>query len=186
MPKTPFSAHEIFIKQYLQAYVKYIFKPVIGTIMKKLILSFLVVSMLLVSSSNATLDLESMQRQADTYNSMIDKAPAILKDILGNEKINFVITRNDGSIFKAGLDMVNARIESTIDGGWTDPTIVITATESALDDVRRSNDPITAFQEQRNSGQINFEANGIMTKAKLKAVLSSTSVLQFGYDLFFG
>ena len=61
---------------------------------------------------------------------------------------------------------------------------VITTTENAINIVRRSNDPIAAFQEQRDSGQINFEAKGLLTKAKLGAVLSSTSVLQFGYSIF--
>ena len=67
-----------------------------------------------------------------------------------------------------------------------DPTIIITTTESAINNVRRSKDPIAAFQKQRDLGQINFEAKGLLTKAKLEAVLSSTSVLQFGYSLFFG
>jgi hypothetical protein len=155
--------------------------------MKRQILFAAILSMFLISFASAiSLDLPQMQRNADAYNNKIDKAPAILKDILGNEKINMNITRDDGSVFRAGLDMVNARIERTVDGGWNDPTITITTTESAINTVRRSNDPIAAFQEQRDLGQINFEAKGLIAQAKLGAVLSSTSVLQFGYSLFFG
>jgi hypothetical protein len=158
-----------------------------STVMKRQILFAAILSMFLISLANAiSLDLPEMQKNVDVYNSKIDKAPAILKDILGNEKINMNITRDDGSLFRAGLDVVNARIERTVDGGWNDPTIVITTTESAINIVRRSNDPIAAFQEQRDLGQINFEAKGLLTKAKLGAVLSSTSVLQFGYSIFFG
>jgi hypothetical protein len=158
-----------------------------STVMKRQILFAAILSMFLISLANAiSLDLPEMQKNVDVYNSKIDKAPVILKDILGNEKINMNITRDDGSLFRAGLDVVNARIERTVDGGWNDPTIVITTTESAINIVRRSNDPIAAFQEQRDLGQINFEAKGLLTKAKLGAVLSSTSVLQFGYSIFFG
>jgi len=74
----------------------------------------------------------------------------------------------------------------TVVGGWSDPSITITATENAINDTRRSKDPITTFQNERNKGQITFEAKGLLTKVKLEAVLSSTSVLQFGYSLFFG
>ena len=155
--------------------------------MKRQILFAAILSMFLISLANAiSLDLPEMQKNVDAYNNNIDKAPVILKDILGNEKINMNITRDDGSLFRAGLDVVSARIERTVDGGWDDPTIVITTTESAINIVRRSNDPIAAFQEQRDLGQFNFEAKGLLTKAKLGAVLSSTSVLQFGYSLFFG
>jgi hypothetical protein len=155
--------------------------------MKKLILLAAIISIFLISFANAiSLDLPEMQKNVDAYNNNIDKAPAILKSIFGDEKINMNITRDDGSLFRAGMEVVNARIERTVDGGWNDPTIIITTTESAINNVRRSNDPIAAFQEQRDLGQINFEAKGLLTKAKLDAVLSSTSVLQFGYSLFFG
>ncbi len=142
--------------------------------------------MLIVPACAISFDIASVQKNADAYNNNIDKAPTILKNILGSEKINLDITRDDGSLFRVGLDMVNARIEKVVDGGWNNSSIVIATTESAINNVRLSNDPITAFQEQRDLGQIRFEASGLITKAKLEAVLSSTSVLKFGYSLFFG
>jgi hypothetical protein len=143
--------------------------------------------MLLISFANAfSVDMAETQKNIDAYNKNIDKAPAILKSIMGNEKINLDITRDDGSVFRVGLDVVGGRINDTIIGDWNDPSITITSTESAINDTRLSKDPITTFQNERNQGQITFEAKGLLAKAKLEAVLSSTSVLQFGYSLFFG
>ena len=82
--------------------------------------------------------------------------------------------------------MVAGRINNTVIGGWNDPSITITTTENAINNTRLSKDPIAEFQKERGQGQITFEAKGILTKVKLEAVLSSTSVLQFGYKLFFG
>lgn len=143
--------------------------------------------MLLTSFANAfSLDMAETQKNIDAYNKNIDKAPAVLKGILGNEKINLDITRDNGSVFRVGLDMVSAEINNTVVGGWSDPSITITTTESAINNIRGAKDPIAAFQQERDQGQMTFEAKGLLAKAKIEAVLSSTSVLQFGYSLFFG
>ena len=155
--------------------------------MRRQILSAMIFLIILISFANAfSIDMAETQKNIDAYNKNIDKAPAILKDIMGNEKINLDITRNDGSVFRVGLDMVAGRINNTVIGGWNDPSITITTTENAINNTRLSKDPITEFQKERNQGQITFEASGMLTKIKLEAVLSSTSVLQFGYKLFFG
>ncbi len=151
------------------------------------ILSAAIFLMLIVSFANAfSIDMAETQKNVDAYNKNIDKAPGILKGIMGNEKINLDIAKNDGSVFLVGLDMQEGRINRTIVGGWSDPSITITATEKAINDTRQSKDPITTFQNERDKGQITFEAKGMLTKFKLEAVLSSTSVLQFGSSLFFG
>ena len=151
------------------------------------ILSAAIFLMLIVSFANAfSIDMAETQKNVDAYNKNIDKAPAILKGIMGNEKINLDVAKNDGSVFLVGLDMQEGRINKTVVGGWSDPSITITATENAINDTRQSKDPITTFQNERNKGQITFEAKGLLTKVKLETVLSSTSVLQFGYSLFFG
>jgi len=155
--------------------------------MKRSILSVTIFLMLLTSSANAfSVDMAETQKNVDAYNKNIDKAPDLLKGIMGDEKINLDITRDDGSVFLVGLDMVAAKINETVVGGWNDPSITITTTESAINNIRRSADPIAAFKQERDQGQMTFEAEGLLARAKLEAVLSSTSVLQFGYSLFFG
>jgi hypothetical protein len=155
--------------------------------MRRRILSAAIFLMLLISFANAfSIDMAETQRNVDIYNKNIDKAPAILKGVMGNEKINLDVAKDDGSVFLVGLDMQEGRINKTVVGGWNDPSITITTTEKAINDARRSKDPIATFQNERDKGQITFEAKGLLTKVKLDAVLSSTGVLQFGYRLFFG
>jgi len=155
--------------------------------MRRPILFAAISLMLLISFANAfSVDMAETQKNVDTYNKNIDQAPAILKGVMGNERIDLDITRNDGSVFRVGLDMVAGRINKTIAGGWRDPSITIATNENTINNIRRSKDPIAAFQKERDQGQITFEASGVLTKVKLEAVLSSTSVLQFGHKLFFG
>ena len=142
--------------------------------------------MLLISFADAfSLDMPGIQNNVATYNSKVENAPYVLKSMLGSEKINLIITRDDGSVFRVGMDMVSARIERTVDGGYSEPSIIVTTTQSAMNEVVRSKDRIAAFQNLRDAGQIRFEAKNWLTEFKLKAALSSTSVLQFGYSLFF-
>ncbi|MEI8003984.1 MAG: hypothetical protein WCG94_06570 [Methanothrix sp.] len=130
--------------------------------------------------------MSGIQKDVATYNSKVDNAPSILKGMLGSEKINLIITRENGSVFRVGMDVVSAKIERTFAGGYSDSTIIITTTESAINEVVRSNDRIAAFQNLLDAGRISFEAKSWLTQAALNAALSSTSVLQFGYSLFFG
>jgi hypothetical protein len=154
--------------------------------MRRRIISAAIFLIISISFANAfSIDMAETQKNVDIYNKNIDKAPGILLGIMGNEKINLDIAKDDGSVFLVGLDMKEGRINKTVVGGWNDPSIIITATENAINDTRRSKDPIATFQNERDKGQITFEASG-WTKIKLDAVLSSTSVLQFGYSLFFG
>ena len=150
------------------------------------ILSLAVLLMLLISFADAfSLDMQGIQKDVANYNSKVENAPSVLKSMLGSEKINLIITRDDGSVFRVGMDVVSARIERTVDGGYSDSTIIITTTQSAINEVVGSKDRIAAFQNLKDAGQIRFEAKSWLSEVKLKAALSSTSVLQFGYSLFF-
>lgn len=150
------------------------------------ILALTVLLMLSISFADAfSLDMPTTQKYANAYNNRIDNVPIVLKNMLGSEKINMIVTRDNGSVFRVGMDMVSARIERTVAGGFGDPTIIVTTTQSALDEVISSKDRIAAFRNMTDAGRIRFEAKDWWTETKLKAALSSSSVLQFGYNLFF-
>ena len=150
------------------------------------ILSLAVLLMLLISFADAfSLDMPGIQKDVANYNSKVDNAPSILKAMLGSEKIDLIVTRDNGSVFRVGMDVVSARIERIVDGGYSDSTIIITTTEGAINEVVESKDRIAAFKKLTDAGQIRFEAKSWSGQVKLKAALSSTSVLQFGYSLFF-
>lgn len=151
------------------------------------LLSLAILMTLLISFADAfSLDMSSTQKYVNTYNNQINNVPPVLKNMIGSEKINMIVTRDNGSEFRVGMDMVSARIERTVEGGISDPTIIVTTTQSALSEVGKSKDRIAAFKKQADAGQIRFEGKSWLADAKIKALLSSTSFLQFGYDLFFG
>lgn len=129
--------------------------------------------------------MEGTQENINSYNSKIDNAPDILKRLVGNEKINIDVIRNDGSVFRVGFVMENARINQTVEGGFSDPSIILTTTENAVNTIRSSDNPIDTFQKQEDLGQVRIEGDNLRTKAKLSVVFSS-SVLQFFSNVFYG
>jgi hypothetical protein len=73
-----------------------------------------------------------------------------------------------------------------VDGGVEDPTITVVTTESAIDNVKSSDNPISTFQEERDAGQVRIEGKSFASRVKLQALLSSSSVIQYFYNIFFG
>ena len=130
--------------------------------------------------------MQCVEDNAANYNRNIENAPYLLTSFLGSEKINLNLVRDDGTLFLAGLDMVDGRIEKVIEGGFDDSTISFAASERDMNEVITSKDKISTFKNLIDEGRIEIQAEGFWAQAKLKAVLSSASVLQFGYDLFFG
>ncbi|MDD2755872.1 MAG: hypothetical protein PHS80_10135 [Methanothrix sp.] len=156
-------------------------------IRRQTILSLVVLMMLSTSLVDAfSFDMPTTQKYVDTYNKQINNVPTVLKSMVGSEKVNIIVTRENGSEFRVGMDIVSGRIERTVEGGISDPSIIVTTTQSALNEVVKSKDRITAFKKQADAGQIRFEGKSWLANAKIKALLSSTSFLQFGYSLFFG
>ncbi|VVB62660.1 Uncharacterised protein [uncultured archaeon] len=151
------------------------------------LLIFFVVS-LSVTSGSFTQD--QVQNYVDQYNQRIDGAPELVKGLLtgllGNEKIDVNISMNDGSVFSVGFETKDARITKTDAGGVQNPTIIVAVTEGAIERIKSSNDPVTAFQAEMSYGQVNIEGTNLVTKLKLSAVLSSLPVLKFFSSIFFG
>ena len=149
----------------------------------------LTVALLLVLSISLsiaiTYSMEGTQENINSYNSKIDNAPDILKRLVGNEKINIDVIRNDGSVFRVGFVMENARINQAVEGGFSDASIILTTTENAVNTIRSSDNPIDTFQKQEDLGQVRIEGDNLRTKAKLSVVFSS-SVLQFFSNVFYG
>ena len=148
--------------------------------------SIIALVLLLSPASGFTLDMQCVEDNAANYNRNIENAPYLLTSFLGSEKINLDLVKDDGSLLKAGLDMVDGRIERVIQGGFDDATISFAASERDMNEVIASKDKIATFKRLTDEGRINIHAQGLWAQAKLKALLSSASVLQFGYDLFFG
>lgn len=146
----------------------------------------IVISLSLTNITFASIDDATLQKYVGIYNNKIDSAPDILKGLVGNEKIDLTITRTNGSLYVAGLETKNAHIDKVVKGGIDNPNININATEKAIDDIQSSKEPITAFQHEKDSGQVNIHSDDFFTNIKIGAVLSSGSILQFFYNMFFG
>ena len=152
----------------------------------KIALTMALLLVLSISLSSAiTYSMEGTQENINSYNSKIDNAPDILKRLVGNEKINIDVIRNDGTVFRVGFVMENARINQAVEGGFSDASIILTTTENAVNTIRSSDNPIDTFQKQEDLGQVRIEGDNLLTKAKLSVVFSS-SVLQFFSNVFYG
>jgi hypothetical protein len=154
--------------------------------MRRLILAIAMLLMLSFSIANAAFQSASIQEYVDIYNSRIDNAPDVLKGLLGDERVNIDITRNDGSITSTGFVVEQARIQDVVDGGVDNPTITVVTTESAIDNIKSSENPVSTFQEERDAGQVRIEGKSFASRVKLEALLSSSSVIQYFYSIFFG
>jgi len=154
--------------------------------MKRSILATAMLLVLSLSIADALFETTSIQDYVDIYNSRIDNAPEVLKGLLGDERVNIDITRNNGSVLSAGFVVENARVEEVVDGGVDDPTITVITTENAINNIKNSDDPIAAFQRERDIGQVRIEGKSLTTRVKLDALLSSTSVIRYFYNIFFG
>jgi len=148
--------------------------------------SIMALVLLLPPAYGFTLDMQCVEDNAVNYNRNIENAPYLLTSFLGSEKINLNLVKDNGSLLNAGLDMVDGRIERVIPGGFDNATISFAASERDMNEVIASKDKIATFKSLVDEGKIEIQAEGFWAQAKLKAVLSSASVLQFGYDLFFG
>ncbi len=120
----------------------------------------------LSSTASAFIDDATVQYYVSIHNSMIDKAPQFIKDITGNETIDFNITRNDGSIYRTGLEMKNAHVSKIDKGGISNPTVSINATEDAVNRIIRSTDPLVTFMQELNSGGLAIQMHNLHDKGK--------------------
>jgi len=130
-------------------------------------------------SASALFEGNSLQSYVDRYNANMDNAPTILKSLLGNEKVEVNILLANGNIQNIGIQTENGLITTTVDGGFDDPSIEIKTSEETIDKIVKARDPITAFTEARDRGDVVIIGNTLTTRLKLTTVLSSVDVLRF-------
>jgi hypothetical protein len=138
--------------------------------------------LLCVSISGAVVDLNNLQKSIDSYNSNIDNAPAVLRTLLGDEKVNATILLNNSSTVAWGFETKNARIVQSEKGGIENPTIDVYATEDAIHRVENATDPVAAYKDAEKSGEVSIKGNTLGARLKLAAALSSGEAIRF----FFG
>jgi hypothetical protein len=141
---------------------------------------------MLVIPACALFESTSLDQYIARYNSSVDKAPTVLKSLIGNEKIELDIAMNNGTQFKVGMETNNASVVRTVKGGIDDPTIQIQTKEDVTQTISHASDPITAFQQAKEAGNLTITGNNVFSKLKVNAALSSMDLLKFFYGVFFG
>lgn len=140
---------------------------------------------LVLQAADALFETKSPQDYIDAYNTNIDQAPQILRDLLGSEMVDIEITMRNGTIYRLGLETLDGRIIQSYPGGIDDYTIKIQTSESTIDQVVSSQDHVAAFKEAKNKGDIKIEAAKLTTRLKIALVLASTDVFKYFLNIFF-
>ncbi len=140
---------------------------------------------LVLQAADALFETKSPQDYIDAYNTNIDQAPQILRDLLGSEVVDIEITMKNGTIYRLGLETLAGRIIQSYPGGIDDYTIKIKTSESTIDQVVSSQDHVAAFKEAKNKGDIKIEAAKLTTRLKIALVLASTDVFKYFLNIFF-
>ncbi|MHC1631131.1 MAG: hypothetical protein ACXQT4_02380 [Methanotrichaceae archaeon] len=135
------------------------------------------------SASEAAINYESIEHGVELYNANMDNAPGVVKVLLGDEKIEITINRDDGTDLITGLYMKNSKVANLVEGKIDDPTIVIKSKEDTIIRILESEDSIRSFQQAKKDGDITITGKTIKSKLKLTVALSSTTALKFFTDL---
>jgi hypothetical protein len=135
-------------------------------IYSKIIVAILLALSLSLPTASAVIDDAAVQYYVSAHNSMINNAPQFVKSLAGNETIDLNIMRDNGSIYHAGLEMKNAQVCKIIEGGASNPDVSINATEYAVNKILGSNDPLTVFMQEMNSGDISIQMHHSPNKSK--------------------
>ena len=145
--------------------------------MKTPILCLLVVIMMTIPVY-ALFELTSLDEYIDRYNYNMDKAPGILRALVGDEMVELNIALDNGSEFKVGLEVVNGLVAHATTGGIEDYTILIQTDEDVIKTMSQSPDPIAAFQQARKSERISITGNNYLSNLKVNVALSNIELLK--------
>lgn len=149
-------------------------------------LSVLAILLILITASFTVaedeIDFSQLEENIDlvksTYNENLDNIPGFVKTIIGNERINVNIQMNDGKQVILGAVTKNAALEELKVGQISDPTLNIYLTESAIQKIGESSNPVDTLEEAIKNDEITYKAVGIFKKMKFGVV--STAV-KMGY-----
>lgn len=142
------------------------------------------VLLIILALASAAVDFNNLQDAVSKYNNKIDQAPALLKDLMGNERLNMTILMNNSNVVVWGLETKNAKIVRYHLGGLENSTIEEYGTEMAINEVINAEDPVAVFHKAEDAGQIRIEGKTLTAKIKLMAVLSNGEAIKYYFGMF--
>jgi hypothetical protein len=107
------------------------------------------------------------------YNQNLDLVPGILKSLIGDEQILFVITLEKGGELYAWGTTENAefvefkKLEALTD---QEPSLTVRSDESTVRSIIESSSPVQEFNEAVKSGKVTVEDAGFLQKLVLWAI----------------
>ncbi len=120
---------------------------------------------------------EDIKPLVDTYNQNVDNIPFI-KSFIGEERIHCEISLNDGTMLIIGITTdKDAKVTGFEKGEISDPTIKAYTSENTIRTIMNSEDPVPAFQDALNNGEITFEGVGLGNKIKVVAMKVALEIL---------
>jgi hypothetical protein len=97
--------------------------------------------------------------------------------MIGNENVSLTILLNNSSTLRWGMELKNAKIVESGYGDLKDATIEVKAAEDAINDVLHAKDPIVAYREAEESGQMSLEGKTFGAGIKIKIALGMGSMI---------
>lgn len=132
--------------------------------MKKQIAIVMLITMLLMPVATADV-VSDLKLKVNEYNENTFQVPSFLKSIFGNEVIRLVITTGDGNDIYIKAVTENGYIttfEEVEEDTEIDQTLNVRASEATVQSVLASDDPVTAFIDAMESGEITVEPVGFV------------------------
>jgi hypothetical protein len=151
---------------------------------KRPLICLIIMFLLVLPIIDASVDFSNLKSSVDRYNNNIEKAPAILKAMMGNERTNMTIRMRNGSTVTWGITTENAKIVKYTLGGVANPTINEYACEDSIDAILNADDSAAAFNKAKKAGLVSIEGNTPTAKLKVAAMLSSSEAIKYYFGMF--
>ena len=110
------------------------------------------------------------------YTNLIDKLPDSVKSSLGTETIRLDVLMNDGTTQTFGIRTANGTITEYQKGAYPDSTMSLTISQSTVENVTSSKDPVGTLKEEWGSG---IKLEGLTFWAKVKIFFLNVGIALF-------
>lgn len=130
------------------------------------------------------------QQETEKANKFIEENSAffeskVVQSLFGNERMNITANMNDGTVIKLGVVTRNGRVAEVKEPAIENPTVKITASEEALQNIQSAVfDPQAELQKQLDKGGIRYDPLGIVPTIKFTVLGLINSVFSFFRNIF--
>jgi len=114
------------------------------------------------------LDEESVALMAAQY--VGQELPKPLAAIMGNERIQCIVSMNDGGDFLMFVVTKEGKVESVDVNEGTDPTLKVFSSQATIEKIIISDDQAKAMSDALDSEEIRYEAVGFFNSIKFGAL----------------